>query len=344
MKIAVLCETIQATQAIAYFFDQSLVQDDKKIDFQLHAWVDLKQLDTYTRYLTLFDCEYLILSRWYSPDHIHEIIHEAHKNGKKIFLHLDDFLFSVPKSIGIKKWRHYSSAKMLEALYAAAELSDGIIASTSLLANKIKEILPSAQIFVLPYWRHFDCRKHSETDFIKRVYPVIGYMGTQTHADDLELITPDLDCLLHRNQSIVFETFGIDIPETLLEKYPNRCSTLDKVESYEEFQSVLSSLGWWLALAPLTENTFNYCKTNTKFVEYIQAGIPVIASNYGPYRNIPSTSNKHSVDQLSPWLERIETILFSKSRRDILYKDQIQYCTKFSDANILVDFYKSLLI
>ena len=343
MKISILCETIQATQAIAYFFDQSLVPDNKKVKFQLHAWAELKQLDPPSRYLTLFDCEYLILSRWYSPDHVHEILQEARKNGKKIFLHLDDFLFSVPKSIGIKKWRHYSSAKMLEALYAAAELSDGIIASTTLLANQIKEILPSTQIFVLPYWRYFNNRKHGETDFIKRVYPVIGYMGTQTHADDLELITPDLDCFLYRNPSVVFETFGIDVPKTLLDKYPNRCSTLDKVESYDEFQSVLSSLGWWLALAPLTKNTFNYCKTNTKFVEYIQAGIPVIASRYGPYQNIPSICDDQTEDQQYSWLGKIETVIFSKTIRNLLYDSQIQYCGDFSDPHLLVDFYRSII-
>lgn len=342
MKISILCETIQATQAIAYFFDQSLVPDNKKVKFQIHAWAELKQLDTLSRYLTLFDCEYLILSRWYSPDYIHEILHEARKNGKKIFLHLDDFLFSVPKSIGIKKWRHYSSAKMLEALYAAAELSDGIIASTNLLANQIKKILPSTPIFVLPYWRHFNNQKHYETDFIKRVYPVIGYMGTKTHADDLELITPDLERLLYRNPSLVFETFGIDIPKILLDKYPNRCSTLDKVESYDEFQSVLSSLGWWLALAPLTENTFNYCKTNTKFVEYIQAGIPVIATKYGPYQNIPTISDNQIRGEQFSWLEKIETVVFSKTIRNLLYDCQIQYCMNFSDPNVLVGFYRSI--
>ncbi|MCB4412045.1 hypothetical protein [Synechococcus sp. MU1611] len=342
MKISVLCETIQATQSIAYFFDQSLVPDDQKVKFQLHAWAELKHLDTFSRYLTLFDCEYLILSRWYSPDHIHEILREARNNGKKVFLHLDDFLFSVPKSIGIKKWRHYSSAKMLEALYAAAELSDGIIASTNLLANQINEILPSTEIFVLPYWRHFDNRKYSCTDFIKRVYPVIGYMGTQTHADDLELLTPDLDQVLHRNPSIVFETFGIDMPKLLFEKYPNRCSTLDKVESYEEFQSVLSSLGWWVALAPLTQNIFNYCKTNTKFVEYIQAGIPVIASNYGPYQNTPTISDNQIGDQQCSWLEKIETVIFSKASRNLLYERQIRYCSDFSDPNVLVGFYRSI--
>ena len=342
MKVSVLCEAIQATQSIAYCFDQSFVSLENKVDFRLFAWNELKDLDGLSIDKMLFDCEYLILSRWYAPDHVLRIIKLARKNDKKVFLHLDDYLFSVPKSIGINKWRRYSSPKMLKALYATAELTDGIIASTNLLADQIQSILPQSRVLVLPYWRSLNLKKCISSDMPKRPYPVIGYMGTQTHAEDLELISAELDYLLHRNQSIVFETFGIDIPKALLEKYPGRCFALPKVESYHQFQSALASLGWWLGLAPLTENTFNYCKTNTKFVEYIQAGIPVIASSFGPYQDTPTISLNLNEDNQYPWLGKIEKVLFSKSRRDLLYENQIQYCKAFSDTNLLVKFYRSI--
>ena len=342
MKVSILCETIQATQAIAYYFDQSFVPLANKVNFQLYEWAELKNLDSRSMNKILFDCEYLILSRWYAPEHVLNVINLARENDKKIFLHLDDYLFSVPKSIGINKWRRYSSPQMLEALYAAAELTDGIIASTKLLADQIKSILPQSRVLVLPYWRSLSPKKCNANDFSKRPYPVIGYMGTQTHAEDLELISTDLDYLLARNKSIVFETFGMDIPQPLLEKYPDRCFALSKVESYHQFQSVLASLGWWLGLAPLTQNTFNYCKTNTKFVEYIQAGIPVIASNFGPYQDTPSISMKLNDDNQFSWLGKIEEVFFSKISRDLLYKNQFQYCKAFSDPNLLVEFYRSI--
>ena len=101
MNVAVLCETLQATQMIAYFFDQSQVHPDKQVRFNIHEWAELKKLDVPERYQFLLDAEYLILSRWYSPDYILEIIREARNNGKKVYLHLDDYLFSVPQSIGI---------------------------------------------------------------------------------------------------------------------------------------------------------------------------------------------------------------------------------------------------
>ena len=167
-------------------------------------------------------------------------------------------------------------------------------------------------------------------------------MGTQTHADDLALILPDIDELLSRNSSLVFETFGLQMPKQLAEKYPNRCSTLLKVDSYEQFLSVLSSLGWWLGLAPLTKNTFNYCKTNTKFVEYVQAGIPVLASDFGPYVNTPSISSAVSLSEHFSWLINIEQVLFSRKKRDLLFASQLEYCSQFSDSDLLVEFYRSI--
>ena len=342
MKVSVLCETIQATQVIGYRFDQSHVPHEKQIKFQLYEWAELKKYDAPTRSQFLFEADYLILSRWYAPGDVLKMLDAARQNSKKIFLHLDDYLFSVPPSIGINKWRHYSSDKMLKALHMAAELSDGVIASTDFLAEQLKSTFPQIRVLTLPYWKSFDPKMCPSSELFRRSYPVVGYMGTQTHAEDLELILPDLDQLLHRNPTLVLETFGIDIPKSLSEKYPNRCSTLPKVESYEKFQSVLSSLGWWLGLSPLTKNTFNYCKTNTKFVEYIQAGIPVLASDFGPYVNTPSISCIPSLGGHFSWLKSIEKLLFSRKQRDLLFATQLEYCSKFSDSDLLVEFYRSI--
>ena len=343
MRVSVLCDSIQATQTISFCFDQHLVPLDKQIDFQLLSWLELKKIEPTLRFKKLFDCDYLILSRWYEPNTVEKIINKARDYGKKIYFHLDDFLFCVPKSIGIEKWLHYSSPRMLDAIYMTAEMCDGIIASTSRLGQAISEILPERKILISPYYKNFDFKYLSRPNTSIRVYPCIGYMGTQSHADDLELITSDLDVLMNQNPFIKFETFGIDMPKFILEKYPHRCITLPKVNNYSEFQSLLSSRGWWFGLAPLVESKFNYCKANTKFIEYIQAGIPVIASKFGPYMDTPSITNISNMSMQPSWLEQMEILLSSRLRRDSLYLQQFNHCKQYSDTNLLVDFYNSIL-
>ena len=341
MKILVLCEMIQATQLISFRFDQSLIPCNKQVEFKLYAWQDLKRLDSISRNQLFLDCEYLILSRWYRHRKVFEIINKVRQYGKKVFFHLDDFLFSVPKSIGIEKWRFYTSPKAVNDLYATVKLSDGIIASTRHLADEIKCILPNTNVLTCPYWKHFNPLKSLDSASNKRPYPVIGYMGTQTHAEDLQLITADLDHLMGINPSLMFETFGIKVPQILRAKYPDRCVMLNKVHNYHAFQSVLSTLGWWVGLAPLAQNDFNFCKTNTKFVEYVEAGIPVIASNYGPYEDIP-TLNNFIDGPHSAWLQQIQTALLSNRQRNSLFEKQLQYCCQFTDPNLLVQFYREI--
>ena len=227
---------------------------------------------------------------------------------------------------------------MINSLYKTVELCDGIIASTSRLAHQIEAILPRTNIHICPYYKNFDFRKCTGDNVTERIYPVIGYMGTQTHADDLDLISSDLDDLMHRNPLIGFETFGIEVPKILLEKYPSRCSSLSKVSNYQEFQSVLSSRGWWLGLAPLVETKFNYCKANTKFLEYIQAGIPVIASNYGPYEDTQILI----IILLIPGFVKLNS-LYSKKSEIFCTRNSSSIVLQFSDPILLVDFYRSLL-
>lgn len=338
MKISILCDSKQATQTISFGFEQV----KEKIEFNIFEWHKLKLIDQKQRYRLLFDCSYLLLSRWFRPGAYKKIINLSRMRNKKVFLHLDDFLFDVPKSVGLEKWKYYHSNLMLDSLHETSTLVDGIICSTPRLSQAINDILPKLKTFTCPVYKTFTPPTRKIGANSQRPYPVIGYMGTSSHGDDLDLICPVIDQLMARNKLLVFETFGIELPVILADKYANRCVTLDKVNNYAEFQAALSSRGWWLGLAPLVEGTFNYCKANTKLLEYIQAGIPVLASDFGPYQDTPwAASSKPSVDG-TEWTEKVEAILYSKSLRTNVYEQQLRYCQNLKTADSLVQFYREL--
>jgi hypothetical protein len=342
MKVSILCDSKQATQTISFCFDQASILPEEKIEFTIFEWNKLKHVNARERYKSLFECSYLILSRWYCPGQYTKVFSESRKRNKKVFLHLDDFLFDVPKSIGFEKWKHYSSDTMLESLLKTAELADGIICSTPRLAKTINNILPNLQIFTCPVYKTFVPPDFKISQRCQRPYPVIGYMGTSTHKEDLDLICPVIDELMKTNKMLMFETFGLDMPAMLADKYATRCITLDRVSNYAEFQSVLMSRGWWIGLAPLVENTFNYCKANTKLIEYIQAGIPSLASDFGPYKDTPWTSSHKRSLNGQEWSERIEALLYSSLHRSKIFEQQLMYCRNLNTADSLVRFYREL--
>lgn len=342
MNISVLCETVEATQVISFLFDQSSIKKSEKINFTLNQWSELKSLDRVTAYTKIFNCDYLILSRWYDYTAFKNILSEAKRLNKNVFLHLDDFLFDVPKSIGKGKWKHYRNKDRMKALLDVTRSVKGLIVSTPRLSLEIKKILPDILICTCPFYKVFEAPDLEDVCHIESPYPIIGYMGTKSHANDLNLVVPTIETLMSSHRNLKFEVFGLQPPKSLSEKFPNRCSAVTRVSDYQEFKSVLKSLGWWFGLAPLIENSFNYCKANTKLLEYIQAGIPIISSRFGPYEDIPSLPPNNSDITVEPWIDNISRILYSRSLRSKLYKAQFDYCEQYSNPVQLIKFYRKL--
>ncbi|ABB33921.1 hypothetical protein [Synechococcus sp. CC9605] len=342
MNISILCETVEATQVISFLFDQSSIKESEQIKFSLHQWSELKTLSRIEAYAEIFNCNYLILSRWYDFNSFKGILDEAKRLNKNVFLHLDDYLYDVPKSIGKGKWEHYHNKDRMKALHDVTKSVKGLIVSTSRLCSEIQKILPNISIYTCPFYKVFEAPQLNDNDYIKSPYPTIGYMGTKSHIKDLDIIVPKIEKLMNNHRNLKFESFGLQPPKTLVKKFPDRCTAITRVSNYQEFKTVLKSRGWWVGLAPLIENNFNYCKANTKLLEHIQAKIPIIASKFGPYEDIPCLSPIHSNIKEESWMENISRVLYSRSLRSKLYQAQLDYCKQYSNPFHLVEFYKKL--
>jgi glycosyltransferase involved in cell wall biosynthesis len=118
------------------------------------------------------------------------------------------------------------------------------------------------------------------------MHPVVGYMGSQGHQEDLDLAVPAIARLLDERPELTFELFGtIRTPSQLL-PYGARVRRIEVKASYMEFLISLSRLGWDIGVAPLVDTPFNRCKAPTKFIEYSACGIPVAASNMPVYSEV----------------------------------------------------------
>ncbi|MEL6583957.1 MAG: glycosyltransferase, partial [Pseudomonadota bacterium] len=145
--------------------------------------------------------------------------------------------------------------------------------------------------------------------------PVIGYMGTGGHVEDLAAIIPVIERLLEERPALSFELFGsLEMPFELM-RFGDRVRKLPFMKSYEEFTETLANLGWWVGLAPLVDNVFNGCKADTKWVEYASAGIPVVASNTPVYDYACQGGAGLMADGPAGWYQAINMLLDNHQMR-----------------------------
>ena len=110
-------------------------------------------------------------------------------------------------------------------------------------------------------------------------------MGSKGHQHDLELVEDALVKLMHEIPQLRFEVFGTIKMPTKLEQFGHRVESHSVNKNYFEFIEYLATLNWDIGLAPLVNEVFNHCKAPTKYIEYTSAGIPVVATDIGVYRD-----------------------------------------------------------
>jgi glycosyltransferase involved in cell wall biosynthesis len=196
---------------------------------------------------------------------------------------LDDDLIGVgdsshPEANHYKKYQNLITQLIINA--------NRVTVSTKNLKQKLEPIRADISVvknqIVSGIWRQ-DLTSPKDK---KRNFNVL-YMGTVTHADDLEMIDEALREVRAQYREIVFNIIGVTN-----DRESKRYLQFIEIpplarKSYPLFVEWLKSLGNFdLGLAPLVDNDFNRSKSGIKFLEYQALGIPVVASNLPPYSDV----------------------------------------------------------
>jgi hypothetical protein len=163
------------------------------------------------------------------------------------------------------------------AAYAAA---DGVIVTTDVIAERIapyaKEIRVARQY--LPAWL-----TKIEPDPPTQGPPIISWYGyPNVHGIDLEWIAPELRKLI-ADTDARFHTVGDEDTPRLLGLDLERCEAVGP--------SPPGALYWHLArtsigIVPLADHPFNDAKSPTKGSEFAALGVPFVAADRQPYRDM----------------------------------------------------------
>lgn len=273
-SILLASDAISATQHISFLRPLQALVDAGAL--AVRAEGDSKRLNAsvVNRMFKEAAPELVILSR-YTFGRSKHFIDAARARGIPVIFHIDDDLLDVPMSLGAEKYEMYHRPERLATLRDAMDSCDMVYASTRPLGAQLASHGIRAPI--VPGDLYCAVDPGAVLPPFPSTLPVIGYMGTGGHGQDLELIGPAIERLLDTVPALCFETFGTIAPLPRLARFGARVAHHGPTESYASFIEKLNRLGWWAGLAPIEDNPFNRCKADTKWVEYSFAGLPTVA-------------------------------------------------------------------
>jgi glycosyltransferase involved in cell wall biosynthesis len=245
-----------------------------------------------------------------------DIISISRKLGRKIVYEIDDLLLELPKS---NPWASAGNRFRFDVLKAIMEV-DAVIVSTDELYKQISDFHPHTFVF----------RNYLDDGIWSFPYPnqvlgkesglSVGYMGTNTHAEDLELVAPVLKRLLSRG-NIRFTSWGQELPENLKRQH-NASYIESNIIPYKEFVAKFAQVKCDIFIAPLKDSLFNRCKSSIKFLEYAYMGIPGIFSDLPPYQSVVKNhANGILAATEDQWESAITDLLNSSAMRQLIAKE-----------------------
>ncbi len=283
------------------------------------------------------DCDAVIVERFFSPHmtlaKATEVVKKIKNSGAKFLYTLDDNLLDLGRDT---PWRSPISCQQRQSVGYFIKHADGVIVSTPLLKERISRL--NQKVIVIP--NHLDEQlftnqqeKHQKGDIVK-----IGYMGTLSHHADLMKVVEPLRAVLHEWQGkVVFEVLGITDDnriDDLFKSLPFTKKNPDEHYRYPDFIPwALNHLDWDMAIAPLENRSFNYYKSDIKFLDYTMLGFP------GIYSLLPDTQLEKTFadnencglfaqDSPDSWHNALTELVGSASLRDKILRTARQYVSK----------------
>jgi GT2 family glycosyltransferase/glycosyltransferase involved in cell wall biosynthesis len=210
------------------------------------------------------------------------LIDHCRRHGIRLVYEIDDDLFRLPAEH--PEFQLYASATRAARLIART--ADAITVSTEPLRNAMRRY--NDRVFVIPnaiderlWLRPKIARVREANDKIRALY-----MGGISHQPDLAMLENSVRLL---KQEFDFQLDVMGVTSKLGPSPWFRCIPVpdDVSASYRRFAEWLPIAGTWdFALAPLHESRFNTSKSAIKVYEYASLGLPTVASDVCPYREV----------------------------------------------------------
>ncbi len=243
-----------------------------------------------TNQVNSFDFDALVLHRGLKYEYA-AYLEQFLDKGKTIGFGLDDDVFHIEKSN--PAYKSYDEAG-LEGVNWLISVSKSVCVSSKALKKQINH----ERVYICPNLIDINAFVDIIPEDPKTRTRVV-WTGSNTHADDIELLTPILDSLLPTDEYEFYFQTDLPVKYQRWQRIPGSNMALlapplehgDKlclVQTVElkDYLGVLKTIDADVGLIPLQNNLFNQAKSNLTFLNYAYCGIPVVASDVGEYSKL----------------------------------------------------------
>jgi len=240
--------------------------------------------------------------------HYTEIRQRARSEGKRLIFDLDDLLLELPDLHPDRQNQYYREAN----LPIMQAMLDADMITTSTLPLKEYAHTFNLCTSVIPNYLNdqiWSMRPPRNTEGQNGPL-VIGYIGSSTHEQDLESISPALTELLRAYPDrVVFKFWGVQPPAALRGHHQVEWTSL-WIYEYARYAAYLGALHCDIVIAPMQNNPFNHHKSALKFLEYSSLGWPGVYSRITPYQEIIQHGvNGLLAESLEEWVAAISDLV-----------------------------------
>lgn len=242
----------------------------------------------------------------------------ARKGHTKVVLEFDDDLWNIEGTSPIA--HGFFNLEMQDRARQNLAVADLVTTTTDHLANRLSEYT-TAPIEVIP--NHVSSWLVDHEPERAADVTTIGWAGSATHLGDWAELSSELRRFLQRNQGVELHTMGVD----LATRWPKTRHT----GWHNGIDDYLRAIDFHIGLAPLRPSLFNKSKSALKAMEYGALGIPVVASNCGPYADyVRHGETGFLVDRPHEWPIYLRQLLEDRDLREEMGRKARSHVTSTS--------------
>jgi len=222
---------------------------------------------------------------------------------------LDDDVWNVD----IANWgayRTYSRYSVQDTVEMAATISDLVTVTCEPLAEQFRIHTRHPNIKVIPnYIPEFvlGLKRHRN----RRV--TIGWAGGDSHTWDVPVAAKPVRAVMDKDPSLRLHVIGTDFRPTFTHVNARWTPWEDDPRNFYRH------LDFDIGLAPIASSKFNESKSYLKCLEYAAMGIPVVASDFGPYPEfVVDGVTGFLVKTEKQWRDRIRELVADRDLRETM--------------------------